>query len=346
MDKINTNNFDFLRVVFASTVAISHLIELSGIEIFQPYSVFFNTRLAIDGFFVISGFLIAKSFQNSASLKDYIIKRIKRIVPAYMLVIFICALFLCFISSLSFENYFLNVQFWEYLGANLTFQNYLQPCLPGVFENNKICAVNGALWTIKIEEAFYLLIPVFYWLVNSKKFNIYALCLLTYIVSISYFNYFLAIDMYRIAKQLPGALALFTTGMVLFHNFSFFLKWKHYIILPCLILFILEQYILNTHILKPATFGFMVFYIAYNFKAINEFGKYGDFTYGIYIFHFPIIQTFVHLDFYNKYNPYICSLLTLLLTLVFAVLSWYFIELPNLSKARRIRQKSLLTKTN
>ena len=84
MNKIDTNNFDFLRVVFALTVALSHLIELSDLEILQPYKIYFNTRLAIDGFFVVSGFLIAKSYENSTSIKDYIIRRAKRIIPAYV----------------------------------------------------------------------------------------------------------------------------------------------------------------------------------------------------------------------------------------------------------------------
>lgn len=341
MNKININNFDFLRVVFAFTVAFAHLIELSDLEILKPFKVFFNTRLAIDGFFIVSGFLIAKSYENSTTIKDYIIRRAKRIIPAYAVVVLISALFLSAISTYSLSEYFSNIQFWKYLTANLSFQNYLEPCLPGVFETNKFCAVNGALWTIKLEEAFYLLVPVFYWLVRVKKFNFYALIIIVYLLSVTYYTYFLSIDNYRIAKQLPGALAFFGTGIVFYKNFSLLQKWKDYIIIPCLIIFFLEHYILKTQLLKPVAFGFMVFYVAYSFRFLNNFGKYGDFTYGIYIYHFPLIQLFVYLGLFNKYPPILICMLFLMLTLLLAILSWYLIEIPYLSKNRRLRQKKL-----
>ena len=341
MNKININNFDFLRVVFAFTVAFAHLIELSDLEILKPFKVFFNTRLAIDGFFIVSGFLIAKSYENSTTIKDYIIRRAKRIIPAYAVVILISALFLSAISTYSLSEYFSNIQFWKYLTANLSFQNYLEPCLPGVFETNKFCAVNGALWTIKLEETFYLLVPVFYWLVRVKKFNFYALIIIVYLLSVTYYTYFLSIDNYRIAKQLPGALAFFGTGIVFYKNFSLLQKWKDYIIIPCLIIFFLEHYILKTQLLKPLAFGFMVFYVAYSFRFLNNFGKYGDFTYGIYIYHFPLIQLFVYLGLFNKYPPILICMLFLMLTLLLAILSWYLIEIPYLSKNRRLRQKKL-----
>jgi len=341
LNKINVNNFDFLRVVFAFTVAFAHLIELSDLEILKPLKIYFNTRLAIDGFFIVSGFLIAKSFENSKTIKEYIIRRAKRIIPAYAVVILVSALFFSAISTSSLSEYFSNIQFWKYLTANLSFQNYLEPCLPGVFETNKFCAVNGALWTIKVEEAFYLLVPLFYWFVRSKKFNFYLLIVIVYLLSVFYYMYFLSIDNYRIAKQLPGALAFFATGIVFYKNFSLLQKWKDYIIIPCLILFVLEHYILKTQILKPISFGIMVFYIAYSFRFLNNFGKYGDFTYGIYIYHFPIIQLFVFLGLFNKYPPLIICTSVLMLTLLLAILSWYLIEIPYLSESRRLRQMKL-----
>mgnify|MGYP001815030689 CR=1 FL=1 len=344
-DRINTNNFDFLRVIFALTVAFAHLIELSEVEMFKPYKKFFNARLAIDGFFVISGFLIAKSYESSKNTKEYILKRIKRIVPAYVFVILFCALLFCFISTESISSYFSNDQFWKYLIANLTFQNYVEPCLPGVFQNNLLCAVNGALWTIKIEEAFYLLVPLFYLITKSKKPKIHFLGVLIYLFSIIYFNYFLSIDMYRIAKQLPGALAFFVTGILSYKNFDFIMKWKHHLIFPILVLFLLEQYVFYTQIFKPMVYGIMVFYIAYNFKILNNFGKYGDFTYGVYIYHFPLIQLFVHFDLFNRYNPVLIAVGLIILLIISAVFSWYFLELTYLSESRKKRQQMMLKRT-
>lgn len=343
MNRINTNNFDFLRIVFASTVLFGHLFELSQVKQFQPFLPFFNTRLAISGFFVISGFLIAKSYEKTPSLKIYFLRRIKRIVPAYFTVILLCAVLLWPLSKLSFSGYFLDAQFWRYLAANLSFQNYIEPCLPNVFENNLICAVNGSLWTIKVEEGFYLSVPIFYWLIKAKKINFWMLSIATYVFAISYHNYFNSIDLYVIAKQLPGAMAFFIAGIVLFKKFEFFYKRKDVFIIPSLIAFFLEQYVLETHLLKPLSFAFMIFYLAYSIKYLNRFGKHGDFTYGIYILHFPLIQFFVDLNLFNSYNSVIVSIAVVTLTLFLSVVSWNYIELPFLSNDRKARHKKLLS---
>jgi peptidoglycan/LPS O-acetylase OafA/YrhL len=113
LSNVNINNFDFLRIVFATTVAIAHFIELSHIEILQPLQGLFNTPLAISGFFVISGFLVAKSFENSSNTKDYFFRRIKRIFPAYFFVIFICAFFCFLFLKLQFQNIFLTRNFLD-----------------------------------------------------------------------------------------------------------------------------------------------------------------------------------------------------------------------------------------
>ena len=342
LKKININNFDFLRFVFALTIAISHFIELSAVDFFLPIKKFFNTRLAIDGFFIISGFLIAKSFEFSLTTKDYILRRIKRIFPAYLFVILISAFFLFFVSSKSAAEYFFNGQFWRYLLANLSFQNYFEPCLPGVFETHEICAINGALWTIKIEEAFYLSLPIFYWLFQKKYINFNMLIVITYVVSIVYFNYFIAQNNYRIAKQLPGAFSFFSVGILFYRNFDFLFKRKHLIIIPSLLLFILEQFVLEIQVFKPIAFGFMVFYLAYSFKFLNNFSRYGDFTYGIYIYHFPLIQVFIHFGLFDIYPPLFMFVFTIISVLILAILSWNYIELAFLPPSRKKRHQQML----
>jgi hypothetical protein len=95
--------------------------EISGT---QPYR---NCRFR---FFVVSGFLIARSYESSSSLKSYISKRIRRIVPAYLLVVFLCAILLSLVSTYSFREYFSNTQVYKYLFWNSIFLNFKAPWLP------------------------------------------------------------------------------------------------------------------------------------------------------------------------------------------------------------------------
>ncbi|MBJ7429314.1 MAG: acyltransferase, partial [Bacteroidia bacterium] len=156
---MNKNNFDFLRFLFAFIVVLSHIIDLSQFHLFLPFKRYFDSHLSVTAFFIISGFLIAGSYIKTNNIKQYFTKRAKRLLPAYIFVIVFSFFFFSFFSELNFLQYFSSPVLYKYLLANLFFTNFIQPCLPGVFDNNLLCTINGALWTIKVEVMLYFCIP-------------------------------------------------------------------------------------------------------------------------------------------------------------------------------------------
>jgi peptidoglycan/LPS O-acetylase OafA/YrhL len=114
-----TNNFDLLRLLFASLVALVHTAELTRLELLAPLRHLLLGEVAVDGFFVISGFLVFASYERSRSLGHYYSKRLRRILPGYLTVVTLSALGLVLISTLPWQTYF-GGEFWRYLLANRT----------------------------------------------------------------------------------------------------------------------------------------------------------------------------------------------------------------------------------
>ncbi len=327
------NNFDFLRFYFAFIVVIGHIIDISGLDIFKIYSPFFNTYISVTAFFCISGFLISSSYVRNKSFKQYLKKRVKRILPPYILVILLSAFLLYFISYYSFNEYFTNPQFSKYLLANLTFLNFLEPCLPGVFTSEKLidCSVNGALWTLKIEVAFYLILPVLLYFIFKFKRK-YIFLLLIYILAVCYKYFFSQLSIQTgnrvlgiLTHQLPGFMSYFVCGIALYFYFNFFIRHKKYFFLIGIILFVFEK-IVGWEIFTPFALSSIIFYFAYSFKFLNSFGKYGDISYGIYIYHCPIIKLITDFGFYEKYNPYLVSFILVIMIIIVGFISWNFME--------------------
>ncbi len=321
MQDITKNNFDFLRVILAFIVFLGHLGTLSASKdlAFLEKS---PIEIAVFGFFVVSGFLIARSYERSSSLKSYLKKRIKRIVPAYLLVVFLCAILLSLVSTYSLYDYFRNPQVYKYLFWNSLFLNFKALWLPGVFGNQ---AVNGALWTLKIEMCYYFCVPLLFLLFgkNNKYRNISLIIL--YFLSLVYLNYFEELNKISISKQLPGSLCYFIAGMLIYFNFEKFIKHKHILFIIAIITVWIDL-ILDIKLFSPMMIGIIFLYITYSFKFLNNFGKYGDFTYGIYIFHFPIIRTFTTLGLFEHYNPFLMAFVCMLVVIIVGVCSWNFYE--------------------
>ena len=321
---------------------LCHLTELSESKVLQDLLPLTNAKFALNVFFVISGFLVSKSFESSISLKSYFIRRLKRVIPGYIVALSVFVLVLSFFSRLSFTEYFTDKGTGLYLFWNLIFLNFVHPCLPGVFENNFVCAVNGALWTIKVEEGFYIVLPVIFYLIKKTRKPLLFLAFI-YLVSVAYSYVMLYhYNNPRLAKQLPGSMMYFSTGIFLYLNFKYLYAYR-WILFGCssLVLYFNSIFELNVFVLQPLFFGICIITSAYCFTYFKNFGKYGDFTYGIYIYHFPIIQITRHLDLYNKYNPYFVGVSVMITVFILAFLSWNLVEKRFLD---RFKTKSIVLK--
>ena len=142
--RLSRNNFDLLRLLFAGTVCLAHASQLSGEKQLKWISAVLSSKVAIEAFFIVSGFLIFMSYERSSSTRTYISKRVRRIYPAYFVVVMLCALSLWAVSSLDPEHYF-SFDWIKYVIVNLAFLNFIQPTLPGVFEGNRLTVRFGHL---------------------------------------------------------------------------------------------------------------------------------------------------------------------------------------------------------
>ena len=207
--------------MFAGTVCLVHAYGLSGERYLRWIQALLSSKVAVEAFFVVSGFLIFMSYERSSSTLTYISKRVRRIYPAYFVVVMLCALSLWTIRSLDPGHYF-SFGWLKYVVANLTFLNYIHPTLPGVFEGNKLSEVNGALWTLKIEVMFYAAVPVIVYL--FRRFGRFPVLISLYFASVVYLSLMTILAertgsgaYSELARQLPGQLAYFMAGALFYH---------------------------------------------------------------------------------------------------------------------------------
>ena len=332
------NNFDLLRLYLAFIVVLGHLCVLSDVAVFKKFLPYFNTYISVTGFFCISGFLITRSFVTTTSVPLYFKKRAARLLPAYILVIVLSSVLLYFVSTYNAAGYFSNPAFFKYLISNLFFLNFLAPCLPGVFTSNPVgCWVNPALWTLKVEVMFYLLVPILIYVLDKSKHK-YIVLIIIYVLSILYRNILLhsgSNSLEIISRQLPGFMSYFSCGIALFYYFDFFKKNKYMLLLLGLIFFIAERYS-PYEILTPFALSSILFFVAFSFPSLNSIIKFGDISYGIYIFHSPIIQTFTHFKLFERFNPYIVALGCIVIIILVSLASWHLIEKKSLIRVRNI----------
>jgi len=331
------NNFDFLRFLFALSVVIWHYYALIGRvkDCFWPIS----PSMILNGYFTISGFLVTWSYCNNNDIKIYFKKRAKRIMPAYYTVVILCALFFSLISLLSIKDYFCSTHFYKYLIANFSFMNFIEPLLPRVFTDNYSKTINGALWTIKVEIALYLCVPLYCFLIR-KKVNKGMLFIFIYAISMAFSTYCIFLhnktgnNIYNIlGRQFIGQLKYFISGAILLFYFDTFRKYFKILFVLSLVVFVVHYFKLLSFsrlrvivdALYPIFYAALIIGIAFNFKYLNNFGKYGDFSYGICLIHFPVIQTLIHFNM-HEYNFIFTLFLSIIITIILAVLSWHFIE--------------------
>jgi peptidoglycan/LPS O-acetylase OafA/YrhL len=325
---LKENNLDLLRLFFAAIVVLFHSSALTGLAALAPLGAYCNPRFAVRGFFVISGLLIYNSYTRSSTIRSYLEKRVRRIYPAYFTIVVGAAIVLPLLSA-KFPAQTYGFAFWKYLGANLVFLNFLAPSLPGVFTSNELQAVNGALWTLKIEVVFYLSVPIIYRLCRRFGTNlaigaIFALsCIWRYA-----FWWLSQVDPSRtiwgkLDVQIPSAIAYFCAGILLLVHFDKLRERPLLVGVIAASAFIADRFWGRDVFDVISISGFVL--ICGFWRYLGNFAKYGDFSYGVYIVHWPILQCMIWFQFMSQ-NAW--AFLGVALALVFSAsfLMWHLVE--------------------
>lgn len=152
------DNLTAIRLFAAVLVMFGHAYPLTGGSA-PGYLGSAISTLAVKVFFVISGYLITASWCRDPNLPRYIYRRALRIFPALIVLCLVTVFALGpLLTDLTVTEYFSASRLFSYFENILLKPNY---ALPGVFvENIYPNAVNGSLWTLPVEFAMYLLVPL------------------------------------------------------------------------------------------------------------------------------------------------------------------------------------------
>jgi peptidoglycan/LPS O-acetylase OafA/YrhL len=323
MDK---NNFDGVRIGLALIVVFAHLTELTHVSDFKYFAFVSDSNFAVKGFFAISGFLVAKSFLSRNNIIEYLEKRLRRIYPAYFTTILLCLCIGLFTTTLNTSEFLKSLQTLKYTLANLTFLNFIQPTLPGVFETNSVQAINGSLWTIKVEVMLYFCIPTLIYFFKRLGSNISTFSV--FFISVAWVYFFTyeysGSKGEEIARQFPGQLSYFALGAFFAFNENINRKIGAIAVVSLFALFTTSNPLAKI-VIDPIAYSSIVIFVSTAACRSLNLGKYGDISYGIYLYHFPIIQLLIFLGAFET-NVWIGFSSTFAITLILALASWHLVE--------------------
>lgn len=328
------DNFDFLRFFASMFVIIGHSYHLLNEASQEPLTrltggIYFGA-LGVYIFFVISGYLVVQSYERNPIFLSFIRNRILRIFPALITAIIFAAFIIGpFVTILSLNDYLSHPDTWGYLESILLYKIHYD--LPGVFANNPYPnAVNGSLWVLPILSIMYLILYCYGTFGFIKKRAI----ILFLHLSVLYLVIFEAQALQQTSIRYIGSGLTLASFYIYFSSGMLYYLYKDHIKLDygaVLCMLVLWSASFNTHFLTYTSYLFIPYLIMWlafvPLKFANEFGKYGDFSYGIYVFSFPIQQTINHL-FIHWIDPIRLILLTSIIVIPISAISYYLIEAP------------------
>ena len=328
-----TNCFDAIRYYLSIIVVLSHFYIIMGSGELDWIT---NSGQAVSGFFVLSGFLVFYSFYRKPNLKTYIKTRARRLIPPYLFIICLCLVIGMVMTTLPLGDFLTSSQLYKYLVANLSFMNFIEPCMPGVFESNALPTINGSLWTMKVEIMLYATVPITYFF--FKRYNKAVVLAVIFALSIAYSQVFLWLysntgkAIYEIMhRQIGTQLIYFYSGTAILFYFDWFQRHIKILLPTALILYVVLYKVPGLDILSPFVFAVLIIGIAYNFKYLNFLGRFDNVSYGLYLFHFPIIQVVAACRL-QDISIWLALAVSLVAITAVSYFSWYVIENPILKK--------------
>lgn len=328
----HSNNFDFLRLVAALSVILSHSWLIAyGTQHDEPlvWATHNQCSLGLVGvfvFFVISGYLVTDSFCRHPKPGGFMLRRAARIYPGLAVNGLVIACVLGpIVTSLTLSDYFVDPKFREFLG------NYaaLWPgplALPGVLFAKTTVGnlVNGAFWTLVFEVMMYATVLIL-GVARLLRLETAVALLLLGIVAIWWDARWSLLWLGYLRGWL-WMLSYFAGGMVMY-----FLRgriaFRWYWALPALTVLVLTSQLGEFITFFALPCGYLTIYAAQAryWPRLDYARHVGDLSYGIYIYGWPCEELVMWLTG-GRAPWWEVTLGSLALVLPLAWLSWHGVE--------------------
>lgn len=346
------NAFGFFRLALAVLVVFSHSYRLGGFGI-EPLDVFTKGRhsigqVSVAMFFVLSGFLICRSASATSSVARFLWHRFLRIYPGYWMCLVLCAVvfaplaaFIEFGNPLrvfstpwnSSQSFLINnAALFHANGLSIGGILLIKPnTIAGLLRNNPLPGmINGPLWTLPFEVSCYLAVAALAAVGVLRRARWIVLAIFTGLWFLHAFGYlnpdgFWRCFPYIAMKELVMLCLYFFAGSVCFLYRE---KIRH-----SAAIFVISLVVLGASLpfgafglVAPIALTYAFLWLVFTLR-FGRFETKGDFSYGVYIYAFPVQQglSLIHIQEEGFGLYFTCSLL---LTLVLAFLSYRLIEAP------------------
>ncbi len=332
---VRKNNFDSLRLILALLVIFSHSFPLgTGSYDAEPLWVITGGqtelgKVSVWGFFVISGFLITQSWLRSPSPIKFLKRRVGRIYPGFIVVALLSAIII--VPYASDAHTYTQISLRHFIFHTLRLNVWEMP--PVFTKNVHPNVLNGSLWSIPFEFWCYLgvlalgLCRVLQW-----RYLVMALFAIT-------IGWRLGLDIGGwnggggVFADISGdsatwatVLPFFLAGM-LFHLFGGHKLLHAPVAILAILILIASYYVPHAYIVTMPTCGaYALMQLAY-LPALNplNLGRYGDFSYGVYLYAFPVQQLLV-MSAGGRMSPFKLFALAAPISVTLGALSWFLIE--------------------
>lgn len=323
------NNFDAIRLAAALAVLWDHQHVLMGLPGPKAWHNSYG-GLAVAVFFAISGYLVAKSWLNDPHLLRFAWRRALRIWPGLIVAVLLSVFVLGpWATQLPLADYLRHPQTWAYLKTlylNVQFE------LPGVFANNLSHSVNGSLWTIPIEVKCYIALAAL-GVFGLWKYPASSFILLAGLIAYSAVRYMTSANPGQDWSYSLQYAVVFAIGMVFAHVERFWIGQPWRAVLASVLVVTALAWTLPVWLGQAPGWALGCAAIVIgtaSWPVLRDVGRFGDCSYGAYIYAFPVQQCVLWLLGPHSSNFWLATGLSLVLTLLLAWASWHLIEQPAL----------------
>lgn len=250
----------------------------------------YSGHIAVNIFFMVSGFLVTGSLMRQRNVLNFFKLRALRLVPGYLVNLVLLALVLgTLMTTLPAGEYLRRPEVWKYITQNLQFSSDMVWTLPGVFESgSKSSVINGSQWTLPAEVRMYVLLGVGGLIGLFRSVRVATWATLIVMALGAFFPQSLPLhqDWFRLGLYFSiGVLAYLHRGTV---------QISYLFVVGLVGLAVLTRQLPGYELTLALAISAIVFATAYLTPQIRWLERYGDPSYGIYLWGWPSQQLVAH----------------------------------------------------